>query len=63
MPLPPLRYLSAADVRAAMPGVEQRLELARTAMIARIELQKPGEGVLPHENTLSGPNSRTIRRQ
>ena len=29
MQMPPLRYLSAADVREAMPGIDERLELAR----------------------------------
>ncbi len=37
MDLPPLRYLSAADVRTAMPDVEARLELAATAMVALID--------------------------
>jgi ornithine cyclodeaminase/alanine dehydrogenase-like protein (mu-crystallin family) len=36
MSAPPLRYLSAADVRAAMPPVEERLELARRTMIALV---------------------------
>lgn len=35
-PLPPLRYLSAEDVRAAMPPVEQRLDLARRTLIALV---------------------------
>jgi ornithine cyclodeaminase/alanine dehydrogenase-like protein (mu-crystallin family) len=34
--LPPLRYLSAADVRAAMPPAAERLELARRTMIALV---------------------------
>src|SRR3954471_4483624 len=32
----PLRYLSADDVRAAMPAVEERLALARQTMIALV---------------------------
>lgn len=36
MSAPTLRYLSAADVRAAMPPVEERLELARRTMIALV---------------------------
>ncbi len=38
---PPLRYLSAADVEAAMPGLEERLALAErtlTALVADAEL-------------------------
>ena len=38
---PPLRYLSAADVLAAMPDLDERLtlaELAMTALVARAEL-------------------------
>ena len=56
MPLPPLRYLSADDVRAAMPGVEQRLELARTALVALVEDAElpPKLGVHPRaESSLS----------
>jgi ornithine cyclodeaminase/alanine dehydrogenase-like protein (mu-crystallin family) len=34
--LPPLLYLSAADVRAAMPPAAERLELARRTMIALV---------------------------
>jgi ornithine cyclodeaminase/alanine dehydrogenase-like protein (mu-crystallin family) len=34
MPTPPLRYLSAADVRAAMPDIDERLELAGRSMVA-----------------------------
>lgn len=37
METPPLRYLSAADVAAAMPDVEARLELAATAMLALVD--------------------------
>ena len=37
MDMPPLRYLSAADVRAAMPGVEDRLGLAETTMLALVD--------------------------
>ena len=35
--LPPLRYLSADDVRAAMPPVQRRIELARKTMIALVD--------------------------
>ncbi len=35
--MPPLRYLSADDVRAAMPPVLRRIELARKTMIALVE--------------------------
>lgn len=51
MALPPLRYLSAADVRAAMPPVEERLFLARrtmTALVADAELP-PKIGVHPRQ--------------
>jgi ornithine cyclodeaminase/alanine dehydrogenase-like protein (mu-crystallin family) len=34
MALPPLRYLSSADVEAAMPGIEDRLRLAERSMVA-----------------------------
>ena len=47
--LPPLRYLSAADVRAAMPPLQERLELAErtmTALVADAELP-PKIGVHP----------------
>ncbi len=37
MDSPPLRYLSAADVQAAMPGVEARLGLAETTMLALVD--------------------------
>ncbi|HEY5519879.1 MAG TPA: hypothetical protein VIK08_04410 [Candidatus Limnocylindrales bacterium] len=56
MPMPPLRYLSADDVRAAMPGVEQRLELARTTLVALVEDAElpPKLGVHPRaESSLS----------
>lgn len=36
MSAPPLRYLSAADVRAAMPPVQERLELARRTLVALV---------------------------
>jgi uncharacterized protein (DUF1015 family) len=32
-------------------------KFSRTALIALLRLRKPGEGVLPHENTLSGPRA------
>ena len=50
-PLPPLRYLSAADVRAAMPPVEERFDLARrtlVALVADAELP-PKLGVHPRQ--------------
>ena len=56
MPTPPLRYLSADDVRAAMPGVERRLELARTTMVALVDDAElpPKLGVHPRaESSLS----------
>jgi ornithine cyclodeaminase/alanine dehydrogenase-like protein (mu-crystallin family) len=34
---PPLRYLSADDVRAAMPGVEERIALAERTMLALVD--------------------------
>ena len=37
MDTPPLRYLSAADVAAAMPTVEERLALAETTMLALVD--------------------------
>ncbi len=37
MDTPPLRYLSAADVAAAMPTVEDRLGLAETTMLALVD--------------------------
>ena len=49
MLLPPLRYLSAADVLAAMPGVTERLALAErtmTALVADAQLP-PKIGVDP----------------
>ena len=42
--LPPLRYLTAADVRAAMPPIEERLRLAELTMTA---LARPGVAELP----------------
>jgi ornithine cyclodeaminase/alanine dehydrogenase len=56
MPIPPFRYLSADDVRAAMPDVEQRLELARTTLVALVEDAElpPKLGVHPRaESSLS----------
>jgi ornithine cyclodeaminase/alanine dehydrogenase-like protein (mu-crystallin family) len=41
---PPLRYLSADDVRAAMPPLEERLELAEKTLTA---LATPGGAELP----------------
>jgi len=37
MHTPPLRYLSAADVLAAMPDIDERLELAATTMVALVD--------------------------
>ena len=37
MDVSPLRYLSAADVSAAMPEVEERLELAARTMVALVD--------------------------
>jgi len=42
--LPPLRYLGAADVRAAMPQLDARLALAERVMVA---LAVPGAADLP----------------
>jgi ornithine cyclodeaminase/alanine dehydrogenase-like protein (mu-crystallin family) len=42
--LPPLRYLTAADVAAAMPDVEERLRLAEQTLTA---LARPGSAELP----------------
>ncbi len=42
--LPPLRYLAADDVRAAMPSLDERLRLAELTMTA---LAQPGVGELP----------------
>ena len=48
------------DARPALYVYEQHFEVhgqryARTAVIGRVQLAKPGEGVMPHENTLLGP--------
>jgi alanine dehydrogenase len=43
-PLPPLRWLSGADVVAAMPPLEERLRLAELTMTA---LARPGASQLP----------------
>ena len=43
-PLPPLRWLSSADVVAAMPPLEERLRLAELTMTA---LARPGASQLP----------------
>src|SRR5215217_8224067 len=42
--LPPLRYLAAADVQAAMPPIEERLRLAERTLVA---LATPGASELP----------------
>jgi ornithine cyclodeaminase/alanine dehydrogenase-like protein (mu-crystallin family) len=51
MGAPPLLYLSAADVRAAMPPVEERLDLARRTMIALVADSElpPKFGVHPRQ--------------
>src|SRR6188474_3474632 len=52
MSAPPLLYLGPADVEAAMPGVAERLELARrtmTALVHDAELP-PKVGVHPGDN-------------
>ena len=47
----PLRYLSAADVNAAMPGVDERIDLARQTMIALVDSAElpPKLGVHPRQ--------------
>src|SRR6476619_6883937 len=49
MSLPPLLYLSATDVEAAMPAVDERLALARKAMTALVHDAElpPNVGVHP----------------
>ena len=49
MDLPPLRYLSADDVAAAMPGVDERLELGARTMVALIDAAQlpPKIGLYP----------------
>ena len=42
--LPPLRWLSTADVLEAMPGIDERLDLAEQTMTA---LATPGGSELP----------------
>jgi ornithine cyclodeaminase/alanine dehydrogenase-like protein (mu-crystallin family) len=60
----PLRYLSASDVRAAMPSVEERLALARrtlVALVADAELP-PKLGVHPREpDSLTGAMPALLR--
>ncbi|HEX4898419.1 MAG TPA: hypothetical protein VFV53_08700, partial [Candidatus Limnocylindrales bacterium] len=43
-PLPPLRWLSAADVEAAMPAIPERLALAERTLVA---LPTPDGAELP----------------
>lgn len=43
-PVPPLRWLSAADVEAAMPSLDERLRLAELVLTA---LARPGRAELP----------------
>jgi ornithine cyclodeaminase/alanine dehydrogenase len=55
MGAPALRYLSATDVDACLPGVEERLELARRALVAlgRGEAEMPPKiGVHPRDGSL-----------
>ena len=49
----PLRYLSAADVIAAMPPVDDRIELARRTMVALVDSAElpPKLGVHPRSTT------------
>ena len=49
---PPLRYLSAADVAAAMPPLEERLELAERTMVALVhDAELPAKiGVHPRQH-------------
>ncbi len=51
MPTPPLRYLTAADVVAAMPPIEERLELAERTMVALVnDAELPSKiGVHPRQ--------------
>ncbi len=55
MSLPPLRYLSAADVVAAMPSVEERLRLAERTLVALAD----GSAELPAKIAIHprGPSS------
>ncbi len=52
MPTPPLRYLTAADVIAAMPPIEERLELAERTMVALVhDAELPAKiGVHPRQD-------------
>ncbi len=51
MGAPPLRYLSFADVLAAMPPVDERIELARRTMLALVDRAElpPKLGVHPRQ--------------
>ena len=56
------KRIVAKDPQPALYVYEQRFEvheqrLNRTALIARVRLKPHGQGVMPHENTLSGPRS------
>jgi ornithine cyclodeaminase/alanine dehydrogenase-like protein (mu-crystallin family) len=54
-PVPPLRYLSAADVDACLPSVERRIDLAAEALraLAREAAEMPPKiGVHPRPGTL-----------
>lgn len=55
MSLPPLRYLSAADIVAAMPSVEERLHLAELTLVALAD----GSAELPAKIAIHprGPSS------
>src|SRR4051794_16831071 len=60
----PLRYLSADDVRAAMPSVEERIALARQTMVALVEDAElpPKIGVHPRETaSLTGAMPALLR--
>src|SRR6476646_4185479 len=52
MPTPPLRYLSTADVIAAMPPIEERLELAERTLVALVrDAELPAKiGVHPRQD-------------
>jgi uncharacterized protein (DUF1015 family) len=60
------RWLAQQIVqRDAQPAVyvyEQNFQVhgrkfSRTALVSRVQLEPPGKGVLPHENTLAGPKA------
>ena len=55
--VPPLRYLSAADVVAAMPALPERLALAERTMLALIE-----DAELPPKIGVPGRAARSATR-